>query len=117
MAALVGAGGPAAYGGDNRPRTTAVITQYTGCSSVSANDPPNFAYVGTNDGIANVQTMQNRIDKLRVQGTDAEMEVFAGRSQGFGWGTETRAAGRMDRAGSCWEKHIKWVQRFSTIAE
>ena len=107
MAALVGAGGPAAYGGDNLPRPAAVITQYTGYSSVSANDPPTYANVGTNDGIANVQTMQNRIDRLRVQGTDAEIEVFAGLSHGFGLGTGTIAEGWIDRAVSFWEKHIK----------
>ena len=107
MAALVGAGGPAAYGGDNLPRPAAVITQYTGYSSVSANDPPTYANVGTNDGIANVQTMQNRIDRLRVQGTDAEIEVFAGLSHGFGLGTGTIAEGWIDRAVSFWEKHMK----------
>ena len=76
MAALVGAKGPAAYGGDSLPRPAAVITQYTGYSAVSANDPPTYANVGTDDGIADDQTMQDRIRRLRAQGTDAQIEVL-----------------------------------------
>lgn len=49
MAALVGAGGPAAYGGGDLPRPAAVVTQYTGYSTVSENDPPTYANVGTSD--------------------------------------------------------------------
>ena len=73
----------------------------------STKSPPTYANVGTNDGIANVQTMQNRIDRLRVQGTDAEIEVFAGLSHGFGLGIGTVAEGWVDRAVGFWEKQCE----------
>lgn len=106
MAALVGAGGPAAYGGSNLPRPAAVVTQYTGYSTVSENDPPTYANVGTSDGIANYQTMQNRIEQIRAQGTDAEIEVFSGLPHGYGLGTGTAAEGWVDRAVSFLEKQM-----------
>ena len=107
MAALVGAGGPAAYGGDSLPRPAMAVTQYTGYSSVSPNDPPTYANVGTSDGVANYQTMQNRIDQIKAQGTDAEIEVFNGLPHGFGLGTGTVAEGWIDRAVSFWERQIQ----------
>lgn len=106
MAALVGAGGPAAYGGDSLPRPAAVVTQYTGYSSVHPNDPPTYANVGTSDGIADYQTMQNRIEQIRAQGKDAEIEVFNGLPHGFGLGTGTVAEGWIDRAVSFWERQM-----------
>lgn len=106
MAALVGARGPAAYGEESLPGPAAVITQYTGYSAVSANDPPTYANVGTNDGIANYQTMQNRMERLRALGTDADIEIFDGLPHGFGLGTGTAAEGWVDRAVHFWEKHM-----------
>lgn len=106
MAALVGAGGPAAYGGGNLPRPAAVVTQYTGYSTVSENDPPTYANVGSSDGIANYQTMQNRIQQIRAQGTDAEIEVFNGLPHGYGLGTGTAAEGWTSRAVSFWERQM-----------
>ena len=107
MAALVGAGGPAAYGGSSLSRPAAVITQYTGYSALSENDPPTYANVGTSDGIANYQTMQKRIDGLKAQGIDAEIEVFDGLPHGYGLGTGMVAEGWIDRAVSFWERQIK----------
>ncbi len=106
MAALVGAGGPAAYGGDNLSRPSTVVTQYTGYSTVSPDEPPTYANVGTSDGIASYQTMQNRINQIKAQGTDAEVEVFNGLPHGFGLGVGTAAEGWVDRAVSFWEKHM-----------
>ena len=106
MAALVGADGTAAYGGGEYPRPAAVVTQYTGYSTVSANEPPTYANVGTSDGIANYQTMQNRIERIQAQGTDAEIEVFDGLPHGFGLGTGTAAEGWIDRAVSFWERQM-----------
>lgn len=107
MAAALGASGPAAYGGKKLPQPAAVVTQYTAYSAVGRNEPPTYACVGTNDGIADYRTMQERIDKIRAQGADAEIEVFDGLSHGFGLGTGTAAAGWLDRAVSFWEGHMK----------
>lgn len=107
MAAVLGADGPAAHGGSNLPQPAAVITQYTGHSMVSSKEPPTYACVGTNDGIADYRTMQKRIDRIRAQGTDAEIEVFDGLPHGFGLGTGTAAEGWIHRAVSFWEAHMK----------
>lgn len=107
MAALVGARGPAAYGGDSLPRPAVVVTQYTGYSSVSPNDPPTYANVGTSDGIADSQTMQKRMEQIRAQGTDAEIEVFNGLPHGYGLGTGTAAEGWIDRAVDFWKRHME----------
>lgn len=104
MAALVGAGGPAAYGGGNIPRPAAVMMQYTGYSAISENDPPTYANVGTADGIANYHTMQNRIKKIQAKGTDAEIEIFEGLPHGYGLGTGTIAEGWIDKAVRFWER-------------
>lgn len=58
MAAYLGTYGPYAFGGDNLPRPGAVIMQYTGHNEYSELDPPTYACVGTNDGIASWRTMQ-----------------------------------------------------------
>ncbi|MBQ7979706.1 MAG: hypothetical protein IJ248_08175, partial [Candidatus Methanomethylophilaceae archaeon] len=75
-------------------------------STVYGNEPATYNCVGTSDGIASYRTMQNRIDALRSNGTDAMIEVFDGLPHGFGLGTGTVAEGWLDRAVSFWEKHI-----------
>ena len=62
---------------------------------------------GTNDGIASYKTMQARIDAIKGNGTDAEIEIFRGLSHGFGLGTGTVAEGWLDNAVSFWERNMK----------
>lgn len=114
MAAILGADGPAAHGGKDLPRPSAVIMQYTGYSTVSRNEPPTYACVGTNDGIADYRTMQRRIDRIRAQGTDAEIEVFEGLPHGFGLDTGTNAEGWINHAISFWEAHMKTTKARET---
>lgn len=68
MAAYLGSYGPEAYGGEDLPRPGAVIMQYTGHTDYTENDPPTYACVGENDGIANWHTMEQRIEKLEADG-------------------------------------------------
>lgn len=86
------------------PQAAAVITQYTGYSSVSAADAPTYANVGTNDRIANWQVMQSRLASLQSLGVPTEFHVYQGLSHGFGVGTDTVADGWVDEAVSFWEK-------------
>ena len=58
MAAWLGSYGPADFGGAELPQPGAVIMQYTGHSDYTEYDPPTFACVGENDGIANWRTME-----------------------------------------------------------
>lgn len=50
--------------------------------------------------------MQNRIQRIKEQGTDAEIEIFDGLPHGFGLGTGTAAEGWIDHAISFWERHM-----------
>lgn len=81
--------------------------QYTGLSEVTGNGPPTYNCVGTSDGIAYYGTMEDRISRIRANGTDAEIEVFNGLSHGFGLGEGTVAEGWIDNAVSFWEKQME----------
>ena len=106
MAAWLGSYGTEAFGEKAFPRPSAVIMQYTGLSEVYGNEPPTYNCVGTADGIASYRTMERRIQAIRANGTDAEIEVFPGLSHGFGLGTGTVAEGWLDRAVAFWEKQM-----------
>jgi len=103
MAAWLGNSGTEPYGEGSYPRASAVIMQYTGLSEVTGREPPTYACVGTNDGIASYRTMQDRIQRIKANGTAAEIEVFPGLSHGFGLGEGTVAEGWLDRAVRFWE--------------
>lgn len=105
MAAWVGADGTAAYGEKSYPRPAIVVTQYTGLSEVTGSEPPTYANVGTSDYIADYRIMQSRIDAIKANGTDAEIEIFSGLSHGFGLGQGTVAEGWVNHAAAFWEEH------------
>lgn len=107
MAAWLGSYGTESFGEKAYPRPAAVIMQYTGLSEVYGNEPPTYNCVGTNDGIASYRTMQSRVDAIKANGTDAEIEIFQGLSHGFGLGTGTVAEGWIDNAVSFWERNMK----------
>ena len=62
--------------------------------------------VGTNDGIANWQTMKNRLDRLEALGIKTEFHSYDGLSHGFGLGTGTVAEGWIDDAINFWESNV-----------
>ena len=105
MAAWLGTFGTEAFGVKAYPRPSAVIMQYTGLSEVTGSEPPTYACVGTSDGIASYRVMQRRINAIKANGTDAEIEIFAGLPHGFGLGEGTAAEGWIDNAVSFWERH------------
>lgn len=106
MAAWLGSHGPAAFGGDDLPRPGAVIMQYTGHSEYTAGDPPTYACVGENDGIASWRAMQARIATLDAAGVDTEFHRYPGLGHGFGIGTGMAAEGWLDGAMAFWEKQM-----------
>ncbi|MGN0709658.1 MAG: alpha/beta hydrolase [Anaerovoracaceae bacterium] len=106
MADWVGTEGTESFGEKKYPRPAAIVTQYTGLSEVTGNEPPTYANVGTSDGIADYRTMRSRINRIKANGTDAEIEVFRGLSHGFGLGTGTVAEGWIDSAVSFWERNM-----------
>lgn len=106
MAAWLGSYGPEEFGGNSLPRPGTVVMQYTGHSDYTENDPPTYACVGKNDGIANWRTMENRINALKGLGIDTEFHSYPGLGHGFGLGTKTAAEGWLDEAVAFWEKQM-----------
>ena len=107
MAAWLGSYGTESFGQKAYPRPSAVIMQYTGLSEVTGTEPPTYNCVGTSDGIASYQTMQNRINRIKANGTDAEIDIFSGLPHGFGLGEGTVAEGWIEHAVSFWERQMK----------
>lgn len=104
MAAELGSYGAAEYGGDDIPKPSAVIMQYTGHSDYNPDgEPATFVCVGDSDGIANWRTMQRRIEALSSMGVPTEFHVYDGLGHGFGLGTGTVAEGWFDLAVNFWE--------------
>lgn len=106
MAAWLGTCGPAAFGGGDLPRPGAVIMQYTGLGEYSPSDPPTYACVGDQDGIARWRVMKARLDALSALGIDTEFHVYEGLGHGFGLGTGTSAEGWIDDAIAFWSRQM-----------
>ncbi|MGI6032506.1 MAG: alpha/beta hydrolase-fold protein [Coriobacteriales bacterium] len=106
MADWVGTYGTREFTGEKSPKPAAIVMQYTGVSEVTGEEPPTYACVGTSDGIANWRTMQRRIERIKANGTPAEIEVFDGLSHGFGLGTGTVAEGWINRAVEFWDQQV-----------
>lgn len=106
MAAWLGSYGTQSFGEQEYPRPAAVIMQYTGLSEVTGNEPPTYNCVGTRDGIASYRIMEDRISRIKEQGTDAEIQVFEGLPHGFGLGEGTTAEGWINRAIAFWERRM-----------
>ena len=105
MAAWLGSYGTAYFGEEEYPAPAAVIMQYTGLSSVTGQEAPTYACVGTSDYIASYESMEQYISRLRRNGTNAEIEVFTGLSHGFGLGEGTVADGWINRAMDFWQQN------------
>ena len=106
LAAWLGSYGTESFGENAYPRPAAVIMQYTSFGDVIGNEPPTYNCVGTSDWIADYRTMEDRIEGIKENGTDAEIEVFDGLPHGFGLGTGTIAEGWLDNAVSFWERNM-----------
>lgn len=105
MAAVLGSYGTEAFGEGNYPRPSTVVMQYTGYSEYSKDDPATYACVGTNDGIANWRTMENRLENMSEMGIQTEFHAYSDLQHGFGLGTGTVAEGWINDAITFWEKN------------
>lgn len=107
MAAYLGSYGATEFGGKTKQRPSAVIMEYTGHSDISGSEPGTYAVVGDQDGIASPWTMEQRIKRLKAQGTPAEFRLIRGMPYGFGLGTGTPAEGWAQEALDFWLKNSK----------
>lgn len=106
MAANIGTYGVYNYGGDNIPKPVTAVMAYTGHTDYSQNDPPTFAIVGENDGIASPSTMERRINAMKAKGIDVEFHKYPGLGHGLGLGIGTSAEDWIDDVIEFWKKHI-----------
>lgn len=106
MAAWVGRYKTAAFGEKEYPKPAAVIMQYTGLGDYSEADPPTFACVGDDDGIADWRVMKARLDAMSALGIDTEFHHYPGLRHGFGLGTGTAAEDWINDAIAFWEAHM-----------
>jgi len=83
--------------------------QYTGLAEVNGNEPPTYACVGTSDGIASYRTMEDRINRIKENGTEAEIDIFNGLPHGFGLGEGTIAEGWIMRSNS---RRSRWTDYY-----
>jgi acetyl esterase/lipase len=104
MAASIGSHGAARFGGDSLPKPATVVMAYTSHQDHTADEPPTFAVVGQQDGIAPPAAMERRVSALRASGTRVEFRVFHGIGHGFGLGVGTNAEGWVRDAVVFWEK-------------
>nr|WP_321975057.1 alpha/beta hydrolase [uncultured Cohaesibacter sp.] len=107
IAAWLGANGTESYGQGTYPRPAAVVMQYTALSEVTGDEPPTYNNVGSRDAIADYRIMERRINAIKENGTDTEIEVFEGLPHGFGLGTGTISEGWLDNAVKFWERQMK----------
>jgi len=106
MVGNIALNGVLAYGGSNLPKPATAVIAYTGQATYSSDFSPSFITVAANDGIANVNTVDRRVENLRNAGVDVEYRRYQTAGHGFGLGTGTDAEGWLDLAVSFWQKHI-----------
>jgi acetyl esterase/lipase len=106
MVGNIALSGVGKYGGGNLPKPVAAVIAYTGQSTFSADFSPAFITVAANDGIANVNTVERRVENLKNAGVEVEYHRYESAGHGFGLGTGTDAEGWLDLAVQFWKKHI-----------
>jgi acetyl esterase/lipase len=111
MAASIGSHGVAAFGGDRLPKPSTVVMAYTAHSDTSADEPPTFAVVGEQDGIAPPSAMERRIASLHRAGTPVGFHHYKNLGHGFGAGVGTSADGWITSAVRFWAEHMSQTPR------
>lgn len=106
MAAWISTCGTGQFGEKEYPKPEAAIMQYTGLSEVTGHEVPTYSCVGTADYIADYRIVENRINRIKSNGTNAEIEVFNGLPHGFGLGEGTIAEGWIDNAVEFWKNNM-----------
>ncbi|HEY0172227.1 MAG TPA: alpha/beta hydrolase [Pyrinomonadaceae bacterium] len=98
--------GASAYGGGDLPKPAAVVIAYTGQSTYSSEFPPTFMTVSADDRIANVATVERRVENLSNAGVEVEYRRYRNAGHGFGLGVGTDAEGWVGHVVDFWEKHL-----------
>jgi hypothetical protein len=72
MVGNIALSGVSAFGDGNLPKPATAVIAYTGQSTYSSGFPPTFLTVAANDGIANVATVDRRVENLKAAGVELE---------------------------------------------
>ena len=107
MAAAIGSHGTAQFGGADLPRPSTIVMAYTGHADYASDEPPTFAVVGEDDGIAPASTMERRVRALRAAGTRVEFRRYRHVGHGFGLGIGTSAEGWVSDAIQFWRTSMR----------
>ncbi len=108
MAGNIVLNGVSAYGGGNLPKPVTAVIAYTGQSSYARDFSPASITVAANDGIANVKTVERRVENLKNAGVEVEYRRYQRAGHGFGLGTGTDAEGWVDLAIQFWQRHMMY---------
>lgn len=106
MAGNIALRGISEYGGGDLPKPATVVIAYTGQSSYSSDFPPTFITVSADDRIANVATVEGRVQNLRNAGVKVEYRRYKNAGHGFGLGVGTDAEGWVGYAIEFWGNHL-----------
>ena len=90
----------------NYPKPVTAVISYTGQSSYSKDFPSTFMNVSADDGIANVNTVERRVQNLKNAGVKVSYERYKKAGHGFGLGTGTDAAGWLNNAVGFWQSQM-----------
>ncbi len=107
MAGNIALNGVSFYGGVTISKPATAVIAYTGQSSYSSDFSPAFITVAANDRIANINTVERRVENLKNSGVEVEYRRYESAGHGFGLGTGTDAEGWLDLAVKFWKRHIK----------
>ena len=96
-----------AFGAGNYPKPVTTVIAYTGQSSYDKSFPATFITVSADDWIANVSTVERRVQNLKNAGVTVSYQRYKNAGHGFGLGTDTDAEGWLYQAIDFWKSQIK----------
>lgn len=94
-------------GSHNYPKPVTAVIAYTGQSSYDKNFPSTFITVSADDPIANVSTVERRVQNLKNAGVTVSYQRYKNAGHGFGLGTGTDAEGWLYKAMAFWQVQMK----------
>lgn len=90
----------------NHPKPVTAVIAYTGQSIYNKGFPATFITNSENDRIANIQTVDRRVQNLKNAGVTVVYERYKTAGHGFALGTGTDAAGWLPKAVDFWESQM-----------
>jgi acetyl esterase/lipase len=90
----------------NHPKPVTAVIAYTGQSTYNKGFPAIFITNSENDRIANIQTVDRRVQNLKNAGVTVAYERYKTAGHGFALGTGTDATGWLTKAVYFWKSQM-----------